>query len=90
VSARVCASSPASAHDGHQQGDSCLAQVARALAGVICRPADHAARYGGEQFALVLPETSAEGAEIMAERVRGAISALALPPADAGAVTWSR
>lgn len=71
-------------HYGHQQGDSCLAQVARALEGVIRRPADHASRYGGEEFALVLPGTSAEGARTMAERVRGAISALALPHADAG------
>lgn len=76
---------PYNDHYGHQEGDSCLALVARTLEGVIRRPADHAARYGGEEFALILPGTSADGAKIMAERVRGAISALALPHVAAGA-----
>ena len=59
MSARVCASSPASAHYGHPQGDSCLAQVARALEGVIRRPADHAlyeAKDAGRERAVCLHE----------------------------------
>jgi diguanylate cyclase (GGDEF)-like protein/PAS domain S-box-containing protein len=64
---------------GHQQGDACLAQIAHALDGAIRRPADLAARYGGEEFALVLPGTSAEGAAAMAQRVREAVRALAIP-----------
>jgi diguanylate cyclase (GGDEF)-like protein/PAS domain S-box-containing protein len=64
---------------GHQLGDACLAKVARALEAVVRRPADLASRYGGEEFALVLPGTSAEGAKNIAERVRAAIRDLAIP-----------
>ncbi|MDB4936343.1 MAG: hypothetical protein JWP87_3315 [Labilithrix sp.] len=63
---------------GHQQGDACLAQVARALESVSRRPADLAVRYGGEEFALVLPATAAEGAIGIAERVRAAVRELGI------------
>jgi diguanylate cyclase (GGDEF)-like protein len=55
---------------GHQQGDVCLAKVAKAIKNSINRPADLVARYGGEEFCLVLPETTQEGAAILAEIVR--------------------
>lgn len=64
---------------GHPEGDACLVAVARALDAVIRRPADLAARYGGEEFALILPGTDEAGARSMAERVRKAVRALALP-----------
>jgi diguanylate cyclase (GGDEF)-like protein len=63
---------------GHQQGDACLAQVARALEGVSRRPADLAVRYGGEEFALVLPTTDAVGATNIAQRVRAAVRDLGI------------
>jgi diguanylate cyclase (GGDEF)-like protein/PAS domain S-box-containing protein len=63
---------------GHQQGDACLARVASALEGASRRPADLAVRYGGEEFALVLPATAAEGATKIAERVRAAVRDLAI------------
>ncbi|MNR37965.1 Phytochrome-like protein cph2 [compost metagenome] len=42
------------------------------------RPADLAVRYGGEEFCLLLPETSAQGALQVAEQVRAAVEALAI------------
>jgi diguanylate cyclase (GGDEF)-like protein len=64
---------------GHQQGDDCLQQVARALAGVPIRTGDLVARYGGEEFVVVLPGTDEEAAVAMAERLRETVAALAIP-----------
>jgi diguanylate cyclase (GGDEF)-like protein len=64
---------------GHQQGDHCLVEIAKALQGVVHRPDDLAARYGGEEFALILPNTSADNALIVAERAREAVAQLQIP-----------
>ena len=64
---------------GHQSGDECLRQVAKALGGCVKRAGDLACRYGGEEFIFLLPNTSLEGATKFAERVRQAVEALALP-----------
>ena len=47
---------------GHQKGDDCLKKVANVIEAAMKRPADMAARFGGEEFVLVLPETSYKGA----------------------------
>ncbi|HNX58215.1 MAG TPA: diguanylate cyclase, partial [Spirochaetota bacterium] len=47
---------------GHMAGDGCLADVAAALQGVLRRPGDFVARFGGEEFAVLLPGTGREGA----------------------------
>lgn len=60
-------------HYGHIQGDECLKRVAKALAGVATRSRDFFARFGGEEFVLVLPESDAEAAQRVAERCRNAI-----------------
>jgi diguanylate cyclase (GGDEF)-like protein len=68
---------------GHPAGDACLRKVARALVGASLRPADLVARYGGEEFVLLLPQTPRGGAQRMAQRVLGAVEALAIPHAGA-------
>ena len=67
---------------GHQQGDMCLVKIAQAAQQVVHRPRDLVARYGGEEFAVILPNTSPEGAIVIADRIRTAIHALAIPHAN--------
>jgi diguanylate cyclase (GGDEF)-like protein/PAS domain S-box-containing protein len=64
---------------GHPAGDECLRLVATAISDAVQRPGDFAARFGGEEFALLLPNTDANGAKTIAERVRAAVMALAIP-----------
>jgi diguanylate cyclase (GGDEF)-like protein len=63
---------------GHQAGDECLKSVAKAI-NQCYRAGDLVARYGGEEFAMVLPQTNLAGAVQVAERVRAAVAAAALP-----------
>jgi diguanylate cyclase (GGDEF)-like protein len=55
---------------GHVVGDHCLAQVARAVKKCCHRKADLAVRYGGEEFAVLLPDTDIHGAMTIAEQIR--------------------
>lgn len=76
---------------GHQAGDECLKLVAAALRARVRRPADVAARYGGEEMALILPETNHEGAYEVAEALRLGVHALDIAHAgsERGQVTIS-
>jgi diguanylate cyclase (GGDEF)-like protein len=67
---------------GHLVGDSCLKQVAQAIAGVMKRPADLVARYGGEEFVILLPNTELQGAIHIAQQVQQAIAGLRIPHAQ--------
>jgi len=58
---------------GHQAGDEALLVVARAMQSII-RPTDLAARTGGDEFAILLAGASAQGAAVVANRLREAIS----------------
>jgi len=60
---------------GHQAGDQCLRTLPRIIRPHLKRPFDLVARLGGEEFALLLPETSAEGAFRLAERIRRDVEA---------------
>ena len=64
---------------GHPTGDECLKKMAQALQQSVNRPGDLVARYGGEEFVAVLPEVGAEGAALIAERMRMAVEALKFP-----------
>lgn len=64
---------------GHQKGDECLQQIAKALSTVLKRPADILARYGGEEFTVVLPQTPQYGAIKLAEAMRVAVKDLRIP-----------
>ncbi|MDP9025307.1 MAG: diguanylate cyclase, partial [Candidatus Eremiobacteraeota bacterium] len=76
---------------GHSAGDRCLRAVAQAGAQCMQRPGDAFCRFGGEEFAAVLPETDHEGGLALAESIRGAIARLKIPHArsSAGIVTVS-
>jgi len=55
---------------GHVAGDHCLAEVAKVLKDCCHRKADLAVRYGGEEFAVLLPDTDLHGAMVLAEQIR--------------------
>jgi diguanylate cyclase (GGDEF)-like protein len=64
---------------GHQAGDACLQEVAKAIATVAKRPSDLVSRYGGEEFTLLLPNTPLNGAQEVAQLLRQSLSAKQLP-----------
>ena len=66
-------------HYGHVGGDACLRALADTLRRASLRPADLVARWGGEEFMVLLPETPSNGAARVARRLLGLIDTLALP-----------
>src|SRR5262249_9348330 len=63
---------------GHPAGDACLLAVGRAIQGVLSRAGDVAARYGGEELAVLLPDTELSGAVAIAEAVQRRVARLAI------------
>jgi diguanylate cyclase (GGDEF)-like protein len=78
-------------HFGHGAGDICLMTIAATLSANLSRPGDMVARFGGEEFAVILPETDPAGAGAIAERMREALAVqrLAQAPGEGGIVTLS-
>ncbi len=68
-------------HYGHRVGDDILHQVAQSLMQNV-RGCDLAARYGGDEFTLVLPETPARQACMGADRLRKTVEALSIQAVD--------
>lgn len=64
---------------GHHAGDIALRRVAAALTDSVGRPGDVAARYGGEEMVLVLPNTEAEGALVVAQAIHDRLRMVAVP-----------
>ncbi|MGU3537422.1 putative bifunctional diguanylate cyclase/phosphodiesterase [Methylobacterium sp. A54F] len=64
---------------GHQQGDACLIAVARAMQGAVADPRCTLGRFGGEEFIVLMPATSAQQVLDTAERIRASVQALAIP-----------
>jgi diguanylate cyclase (GGDEF)-like protein len=60
---------------GHDAGDAVLQAVSRAI-GDALRKVDIAARWGGEEFLIMMPDTDAQGATLVAERLRRAVESL--------------
>lgn len=54
---------------GHLTGDKCIVEVACLLKSLLRRSSDVACRYGGEEFCLILPETDAQGALVLAQEI---------------------
>ena len=76
---------------GHPAGDICIRAVADAIRAVLRRPTDLAGRYGGEEFAVLLPNTDEAGVAVTGERIRRGVQELALAHAGSefGIVTIS-
>lgn len=64
---------------GHLQGDQCLIKVAETLSSLVMRRTDLLCRYGGEEFAVILPDSTPEIAQQIAEKLRSGIADLQLP-----------
>jgi diguanylate cyclase (GGDEF)-like protein len=73
---------------GHLRGSHLLKEIAALLAAQV-RSFDLVAKYGGDEFTLILPQTGREGAVIVGERVRSAVEAHAFPLAPPGRITVS-
>lgn len=67
---------PFNDHYGHLRGDEALIKVAHCIATMARRDTDVAARLGGEEFAILLPDTLAENARLVAEALRLAVAHL--------------
>jgi two-component system cell cycle response regulator len=65
-------------HYGHPAGDQVLRQVAQSLR-ATARAGESVYRYGGEEFLLLLPDCTVDGAVMAAERIREAVKSMALP-----------
>lgn len=64
---------------GHLGGDDCLRNVSTLLKGMVQRPSDIVSRYGGEEFAILLPNTPSEGAQFLAFKIAAELARLNLP-----------
>ncbi len=64
---------------GHLRGDQCLKEMVEAVLEVVTRPGDLVTRYGGEEFAIILPNTPIEGAVTLAHEVADAVRGRKLP-----------
>lgn len=63
---------------GHLAGDECLKAVATAIAQTIHRAGDVVVRYGGEEFAVLLPHTDSDAARVVAETIRQRVASLGI------------
>ena len=72
---------------GHLEGDRILREVADALRRAVRRP-DACFRWGGDEFAVVLPETRAAGARRVCDRIEAAVASAETPDDDAVSIRW--
>jgi len=73
---------------GHLRGSLLLKEIAASIAEQV-RSFDLVAKYGGDEFTIILPQTGREGAVVVAERIRAAVAARAFALAPAGTISIS-
>ncbi|ATW26152.1 GGDEF domain-containing protein [Candidatus Formimonas warabiya] len=78
-------------HMGHQAGDKCLSEIASKLTEIVKRPGDMIARFGGDEFVAILPQTNLESARRIAQKMCQAVKNLRIknPGSPLGIVTIS-
>lgn len=74
---------------GHLKGDECLQKIAQTIQANLQRAGDFAARFGGEEFVVLLPYSTAEGCHEIAQKLYLAIQKLNLPTHNQGKVSIS-
>lgn len=72
-------------HYGHLEGDECLTAVSQQLKAAVQRPRDFVARFGGEEFIVLLPSIQPEGVRVVAERLQQVLANLMIPHAYSSA-----
>lgn len=75
-------------HYGHPAGDQCLKNVAAAFQAHVRRAGELVGRYGGEEFAVLLPLSDAKAARVMAQSMCDAVRDLRIPHAGSAGVPW--
>ncbi|WP_018983816.1 diguanylate cyclase [Salinimonas chungwhensis] len=76
---------------GHLAGDKCLCRLAKAINGAMLRPMDQLVRVGGEEFLILMPNTTQQGAVVVCQRILETVRQLHIPhiKSDVGEVTVS-
>ena len=74
--------------NGHLAGDDCLRRIAAALHDSLNRAGDFVARFGGEEFAVLLPATGQGELSVIAGRMRQTVEALMIPHCASGISPW--
>lgn len=64
---------------GHPSGDMCLVKIAETINQAVKRPADLVSRYGGEEFAVILPNTELSGALQVAQEIQKQVRSIKIP-----------
>jgi len=75
---------------GHLSGDRVLKRIARLITEALRMTGDFAARFGGEEFVLLLPSTQQVAALQVAERIRKLVEVAGFPPLDASRIPLQR
>jgi diguanylate cyclase (GGDEF)-like protein len=70
---------------GHLHGDKVLKMIAETICATLNRAGDYVARFGGEEFCVLLPGAEIEGATLVAEQIREAIQSLVIQSDDGAA-----
>jgi diguanylate cyclase (GGDEF)-like protein len=73
---------------GHPAGDACLSKVASSLKSTVKRPDDLVARYSGEEFVIILPNTPIAGAIQVATDIQSHIRLLQIPHRSSQISPW--
>jgi len=74
---------------GHLYGDKVLKRIANLVLEALRKEGDHAARFGGEEFVILLPETEEPAAMLVAERLRRLVEVAGFPPIESVRLTYS-